>query len=93
MCTPRTTPAALLLVALAGATVRAQEPRQPAVPQNPDPSFLEFLGGVDGLAEVNPDYLAQANVVHPLAPPVKPANPPPPPPPPPASVPGAKRDE
>jgi hypothetical protein len=25
----------------------------------PDPGFLEFLGSVDRLAEVNPDYLAQ----------------------------------
>lgn len=28
-------------------------------PPDPDPGLLEFLGSVDGLAEVNPNYLAQ----------------------------------
>jgi hypothetical protein len=30
------------------------------VPDEPDPGFLEFLGSVDRLADVNPDYLSQA---------------------------------
>jgi hypothetical protein len=84
MCISRAA-AALLGVALACATARADEARKndPA----PDAGFLEFLGGVDQLADVNPDYLTPP---HPAAPPPKPANPPPPPP---APPPGAKSNE
>ncbi len=88
MCTSRAAAAALLGAALACAMVRADEARQsdPA----PDAGFLEFLGSVDGLADVNPDYLTQANGAHPAAPPPKPA---PAPSPSPAPVPGAKSNE
>lgn len=86
MCTSRAASAALLLVALGCGTARADDTRTSAPPPPPDPGFLEFLGGVDGLAEVNPDYLAQAT--RPV-----PAAPKPPPSPPPAPPPGAKRDE
>jgi len=55
-------------------------------PEDPDPGFLEFLGSVDRLADVNPDYLSQADPAKgpggksaPAPPP--PAAPPPPPPP------------
>src|SRR6201998_3894749 len=34
-------------------------PRPPPPDPDPDPALLEFLGSVDGLAEVNPNYLAQ----------------------------------
>jgi hypothetical protein len=63
-------------------------------PADPDAGFLEFLGGVDGLADVNPNYLAQGNAPAPAAstPAATPAKPPPPPPPP-ASAPGAKNNE
>lgn len=54
-------------------------------PADPDPSFLEFLGSVDRLAEVNPDYLTQQPGRPPTTAPPKVASPPPPPPPPPTS--------
>ena len=60
MRTPRVGCAVLAALALACALARSDETRQPQ-PQDPDPGFLEFLGSVDGLAEVNPDYLAQAD--------------------------------
>jgi hypothetical protein len=84
---PRILPAATVLVlyVLLSPTARADD--SPRKAEDPDPSFLEFLGGVDGLSDANPDYLAQATVPHPAPP--KPA-PPPPPPPPPS---GAKNNE
>jgi hypothetical protein len=66
----------LVLYVLLSPAARADDPPRKA--EDPDPSFLEFLGSVDGLSEANPDYLAQANSPHPP----KPAPPPPPPPPP-----------
>jgi hypothetical protein len=63
--------AAALVVALASGAVGADDAHPP--PADPDAGFLEFLGGVDGLAEVNPDYLAQAGAAHPGTPPPKPA--------------------
>jgi hypothetical protein len=71
----------LVLYVLLSPAARADD--APRKADDPDPSFLEFLGSVDGLAEANPDYLAQANAPHP---PPKPAPPPPPPPPPPSGV-------
>jgi hypothetical protein len=76
--------AVLAMLALGcGAARAADGPR----PDDPDPGFLEFLGSVDRLAEVNPDYMSQAEAAK-AAPagaqrPAAPANPPPPPPPPP----------
>src|SRR2546421_13008968 len=52
--------ALLAVVALAGALARGDDTRRPQ-PADPDPGFLEFLGSIDRLAEVNPDYLAQAD--------------------------------
>jgi hypothetical protein len=87
----RASPAALLVVALASATARADETAKNAPVPPPDPGFLEFLGGVDGLADVNPDYLTQGSGARPgAAPPKPPPNPPPPPPPP---VAGAKNND
>ena len=54
-CRTRGVLAALLLGC---AAVRADDTPKPAEP--PDPGFLEFLGSVDRLADVNPEYLAQA---------------------------------
>jgi hypothetical protein len=82
---------AALGVALASGAARADDARKAPPVADPDPGFLEFLGGVDGLAEVNPDYLAQAGAAHPGTPPPKP--PPPASPPPAAGVPKAKTDE
>ena len=64
------------------------------VPADPDPSFLEFLGSVDRMAEVNPDYLAQAGRRPAANAPAKGAvTSPPPPPPPAASAPGVKNND
>lgn len=91
MWTARAASAALLTVALACGTAYADEARPAAPPAPPDAGFLEFLGSVDGLADVNPDYLAQANAARPgTAPPKPPVSPPPPPP---APAAGAKNNE
>ena len=64
------------------------------VPPDPDPSFLEFLGSVDRMAEVNPDYLAQAGRPSAATPPAKGVvTSPPPSPPPTASGPGVKNND
>jgi len=60
-------------------------------PADPDAGFLEFLGSVDGLADVNPNYLVQANAPAPPADAPPPA--PPKPPPAPASSPGVKNND
>jgi len=60
MCTPRVSCAVLAVLALACALARSDDTRKPQ-PADPDPGFLEFLGSVDRLAELNPDYLAQAD--------------------------------
>jgi hypothetical protein len=88
---PRAFAAATVLVLYVLLSSAARADDTPRKAEDPDPSFLEFLGSVDGLSEANPDYLAQANVAHP-SPPPKPAPPPPPPaPPPPPS--GVKNNE
>jgi len=74
-----------LLAALSATAAPADDTRKNTPPgEDPDPSFLEFLGSVDGLADANPDYIAQASAarVAPAPPPSapKPAQPPPPPP-------------
>ncbi len=60
MCTPRVSCAVVAVLALACALARSDDTRKPQ-PADPDPGFLEFLGSVDRLAELNPDYLAQAD--------------------------------
>jgi hypothetical protein len=93
MCAPRVSCTVLAVLALASALARSDDTRKPQ-PAEPDPGFLEFLGSVDRLAEVNPDYLAQADprraarLARGRAPP---ATPPPPPPPPSAA--GVKNNE
>jgi hypothetical protein len=47
----------LIALLLGCAAARAGDAPKPAEP--PDPGFLEFLGSVDRLADVNPEYLAQ----------------------------------
>lgn len=49
---------AVLLLALCCAAAQSDDGRKRS--DDPDPGFLEFLGSVDRLAEVNPDYLSQA---------------------------------
>ena len=65
------------------ADARADDVHKPAEP--PDPGFLEFLGSVDRLADVNPEYLAQLESRSKAAAATTP--PPPPRPPPPPTVP------
>lgn len=77
-----------LLVALPG---HADDTHKASPADDPDPSFLEFLGGVDGLAEVTPDYIAQASAMRGAVPPPTAPKPAPPPPPPPN--PGAKNND
>jgi hypothetical protein len=76
---------AVLVLALGCIAVRGDDARK--APDDPDAGFLEFLGSVDRLAEVNPDYLSQAGATKAATPGGKPvpappaqASPPPPPP-------------
>jgi len=77
------TPGLLAVLLLGYAAARADDVHKPAEP--PDPGFLEFLGSVDRLADVNPEYLAQLESRSKAAATTTP--PPPPPPPPPPTVP------
>ena len=83
--------AAALVAGAAGAGDSARKP-----PADPDAGFLEFLGSVDGLAEVTPDYLAKAGPKRVARVSVKgrsPPAPPPTPPPPPQGASGSKNSE
>jgi hypothetical protein len=86
MWTRRTDLTALLLALALGCAVASGDDAR-AAPEDPDPGFLEFLGSVDRLAEMNPDYLSQAEAkaAKPGARPA--ATPPPSPPPPPPQAP------
>jgi hypothetical protein len=79
----RTALAVLGALALGCGALRAADP--PPAP-DPDPRFLEFLGSVDRLAEVNPDCLSQAEARAGKPPPSPPPPPPPPPPQPPSAA-------
>jgi hypothetical protein len=71
----------LLAATLALSVARADDVHKPA--EEPDSGFLEFLGSVDRLSDVNPDYIAQAEARAKAAAATNPpANPPPPPRPP-----------
>ena len=76
----RRTLGVLAALLLGCAAVRADDAHKPAEP--PDPGFLEFLGSVDRLADVNPEYLAQAEARSKAAAATTPPPPPPRPPPP-----------
>ena len=58
MWLPRPTALMLALLALGGAAAPADDVHQAA--DEPEIGFLEFLGSVDRLADVMPDYLSQA---------------------------------
>jgi len=72
--------AVLAALVLCCAAARADDARRA---EEPDAGFLEFLGSVDRLAEVNPDYLSQGDAGKPVKPTPPPPAPLPPPPPPP----------
>ena len=76
---PCRTPGVLAALLLGCAAVRADDGHKPTEP--PDPGFLEFLGSVDRLADVNPEYLAQAEARSKAADATTPPPPPPRPPP------------
>jgi hypothetical protein len=61
MAIPRALRAMLagLTLGMLGAGIAAGDDTARKPTPDPDPALLEFLGSVDGLAEVNPDYLAQ----------------------------------
>jgi hypothetical protein len=90
-----------LVLALGCAVAHSDDGRKSA--EEPDAGFLEFLGSVDRLADVNPDYLSQADPTKAARPGDKsaPAPAPPPPPPPPrqalppsaSSAPGVPKNE
>jgi len=73
----------------------SSSPAQAPPAEEPDPGFLEFLGSVDRMAEVNPDYLSQADPPTAGAQGIKPPPPPPPPPrpPPPPNAAGDKNND
>jgi len=50
--------AVLAVFALGGGVARADDVHQAA--EEPDIGFLEFLGSIDRLSDVMPDYLSQA---------------------------------
>ena len=84
----------LTLLVLASSRGWGDDTRKgPPAAEDPDPGFLEFLGSVDRMAEVNPDYLAQAGRPQPGKSAAKNVAPPPPAPTPPPSAPGAKNNE
>jgi hypothetical protein len=58
MWLPRPTIAVLALLVLGCGLARADDAHKGS--DDPDVGFLEFLGSVDRLADVNPDYLSQA---------------------------------
>jgi hypothetical protein len=84
--------AVLGVLAVVGMGARADDARTPP-PEDPDPGFLEFLGSVDRLAELNPEYLSQANPPRARYPTARVPPAPPPPPPPPPSPAGAKNND
>ena len=77
----RPTVAVLALLVLGCGLARADDGHKPS--DEPDPGFLEFLGSVDRLADVNPDYLSQAETRPGAGTGTAPAPTPPPPPQPP----------
>jgi hypothetical protein len=97
MGVPRALRAMLAGVAIgmlgSGVAAGDDTPRKP--PPDPDPALLEFLGSVDGLAEVNPDYLAQVKRAPVPRPSVggSPGPAPSPPAPPPPGPTGVKKNE
>jgi len=77
MWLPRPTSALLAVLVLACAAARADDVRKAA--EEPDLGFLEFLGSVDRLSDVVPDYLSHPEARGKTADGSTPAPPPPPP--------------
>ena len=75
-----------------GSAIGRSDDASKAPPPQPGAGFLEFLGSVDRLAEVNPNYLSQPNPAKAAKPAANGAPPPAPPPPPTASQSGDKNN-
>ena len=54
---------AVLSALTLGSVIGRSDDASKAPPPQPAAGFLEFLGSVDGLAEVNPNYLAPPNLL------------------------------
>jgi hypothetical protein len=78
MWLPRPAAALLAVLALGAAALRADEAPKAT---EPDMGFLEFLGSVDRLSDLMPDYLSQAEWRAKAGAGTTPAAPPPQPPP------------
>ena len=85
MWLPRPAAAVLAVLLVGYGAARADDARKPA--EEPDLGFLEFLGSVDRLSDVMPDYLSQADPRGKSVPGTAPTPPPPRPPPPPNAPP------
>jgi len=72
----RPTTAVLALLVLGCAVARADDAHKAA--EEPDLGFLEFLGSVDRLSDLMPDYLSQPDARGKTADGLSPAAPPPP---------------
>ncbi len=84
---------AVLSALTLGSAIGRSDDASKAPPPQPPAGFLEFLGSVDRLSEVNPNYLSQPNpgkVARPAA--NGGTRPPPPPPPPTVSQSGDKNN-
>ena len=79
MWLPRPIALMLALLGLGGVAARADDVHQPA--DEPEIGFLEFLGSVDRLSDLMPDYLSQAEWRAKAGAGTTPAAPPPQPPP------------
>jgi hypothetical protein len=85
--------AMLSALTLGSAIGRSDDTSRPT-PQTPAAGFLEFLGSVDRLSEVNPNYLSQPTPVKTARPTANGGTrPPPPPPPAPAPAPTSVADK
>ncbi|HVP33057.1 MAG TPA: hypothetical protein VMT09_05345 [Steroidobacteraceae bacterium] len=86
--------AMLSALTLGSAVGRSDDTSRPAAGQAPAAGFLEFLGSVDRLSEVNPNYLSQPTPVKTARPTASGGTrPPPSPPPAPAQAPTSPGDK
>jgi hypothetical protein len=84
--------AVLSALTLGSAIGRSDDASKPPPPQ-PPAGFLEFLGSVDRLSEVNPNYLPQPNPAKVARPPVSGGTRPPAPPSAPAPTPSGDKND
>jgi len=84
---------AVLSALTLGSAIGRSDDASKAPPPQPAAGFLEFLGSVDRLSEVNPNYLSQPTAVKTARPAASGGTrPPPPPPPAPAPTPSGDKN-